>query len=99
MPPNGEIQEMSTRKNSEKSETVINTWVSIIKQQWKKITEIPEEHDFLTWGIQTFVRKVKPFVRKYYITGLITQFVVINIALLRVLFCNHQLFSNCPHYC
>ena len=48
MPPNGEIQEMSPRKNSEKSETVINTWVSIIKQQWKKIIEIPEEHDFLT---------------------------------------------------
>ena len=99
MPPNGEIQEMSPRKNSEKSETVINTWVSIIKQQWKKIIEIPEEHDFLTWGIQTFVRKLKPFVRNYYINGLITQFVVINIALLRVLFCNHQLFSNCPHYC
>ena len=28
----------------------------------------PQEHDFLTWGIQTFVRKVKQFVKKYYIT-------------------------------
>ena len=42
------------------------------------------------------VRKVKQFVRKYYITWLITQFVVIDIAPLTVLFCNHQLFSNWP---
>ena len=27
--------------------------------------ETPQEHDFLTWGIQTFVRKVKQFVKKY----------------------------------
>ena len=59
------------------------------------MAEIPQEHDFLTWGIQTFVRKVKQFVRKY-IIWLITQFVVIDIAPLTVLFCNHQLFSNCP---
>ena len=33
------------------------------------MAEIPKEHDFLTWGIQTFDRKVKQFVRKYnYIT-------------------------------
>ena len=48
--------------------------------------ETPQEHDFLTWGIQTFVRKVKQFVRKHYITLLITQFVVIDIAPLTVLF-------------
>ena len=32
------------------------------------MAEIPQEHDFLIWGIQTFERKVKQFVRKYYIT-------------------------------
>ena len=53
------------------------------------MSEIPQEHDFLTWSIQTFVRKVKQFVGKYYITLLITQTAVINIALLMVLFCNH----------
>ena len=35
------------------------------------MTGIPQEHDFLTWSIQNFVRKVKQFVRKYYITWLI----------------------------
>ena len=60
------------------------------------MAEIPQEHDFLTWGIQPFVRKVKQFVRKYLITWLITKFVVIDIAPLMVLSCNHQLFSNCP---
>ena len=87
--------EMIPRKNPKKSDTVINTCVSIIKQHWKKMVEIPQGHDFLTWGIQTFVKKVKQFVRKH-ITWLITQFVPINTALLTVLFCNHQLFSNCP---
>ena len=53
------FKEMIPRKNPEKSETVINTWVSGIKQHWKKMAEITQEHDFLTWGIQTFVRKVK----------------------------------------
>ena len=60
------------------------------------MAEILQEHDFLTWDIQTFVRKVKQFVGKCYITWLITQVVVIGIAPLTVLFCNHQLFSNCP---
>ena len=32
------------------------------------MAEIPQERDFLTWGIQPFVRKVKQFVRKYHIT-------------------------------
>ena len=33
--------------------------------------EIPQKRDFLTWSIQNFVRKVKQFVIKYYITWLI----------------------------
>ena len=45
----------------------IKTYAPSIKQHWKKIAEIPEKHDFLTWSIQNFVRKVKQFVRKYYI--------------------------------
>ena len=59
------------------------------------MADIPQEQDFLTCGIQTFVRKLKQFVRKYHITSLIAQFVVIDIAPLTVLFFNHQLFSNC----
>ena len=58
--------------------------------------EISQEHDFLTWGIQIFVRKVKQCVRKYYITWLITQFVAIDIAPLRVLFCNHPFWDKSP---
>ena len=60
------------------------------------MADIPQEHDFLTWGIQAFVRKVKQFVRNYYITWLITQFVVIDTAPLTELLCNYQLFSNSP---
>ena len=60
---------MIPRKNNpKKSETVINTCVSLIKQHWKKMAEIPQKHDFLTWSIQNFIRKVKQFVREYYIT-------------------------------
>ena len=55
-------------KKPKKSETVINIRVSIIKQHWKKMAEIPQECNFFTWSIQNFVRKVKQFVRKYYIT-------------------------------
>ena len=32
------------------------------------MAEIPQKHDFRTWSIQNFVRKVKQFVRKYYST-------------------------------
>ena len=53
------FQVMIPRKNPEKLESVINTCISIIKQHWEKMAEIPQEHNFLTWGIQTFVRKVK----------------------------------------
>ena len=49
-----------------KSETVIKT--SLIKQHWKKMAEIPQKGDFLTWSIQNVVSKVKQFVRKYCIT-------------------------------
>ena len=65
------------KKKLKKLETVINTCVSIIKQQWKKMAEIPQECDFINWSIQNFVRKVKQFVKKYYIASLITQFVAI----------------------
>ena len=34
------------------------------------MAEILEKHDFLTWSIQNFLRKVKQFVRKHYITWL-----------------------------
>ena len=34
------------------------------------MAEIPREHDFLR-SIQNFVRKVKQFLRKYYITWLL----------------------------
>ena len=44
-------------KNLEKSETDIKTCVSIIKQHWKKMVEIPQECDFFTWNIQNFVKK------------------------------------------
>ena len=56
---------MIPRKKSKKSETVVNTWVSLKKQHLKKMAEIPQKHDFLTWSIQNFARKVKQFVRKY----------------------------------
>ena len=32
------------------------------------MADITQEQDFLTCGIQTFVRKLKQFVRKYHIT-------------------------------
>ena len=58
-------------KNQKKSESVINNCISIIKQYWKTMTKAPQKRGFLlTWSIQKFVRKVKQFVRKYYITWL-----------------------------
>ena len=35
------------------------------------MAEVTQKRDFLTWSIQSFLRKVKEFVRKYYITWLI----------------------------
>ena len=58
---------MIPRKNPKKWK-LINTCVSLIKQHWKKMAEVPQKHDFFTRNIQNFVRKVKQFVRKYYIT-------------------------------
>ena len=37
----------------------------------KKMTEFPQKLNFLSWSIQVLVKKVKQFVRKYYITGVI----------------------------
>ena len=65
------FHEMICRKKKQKKqilETVINTCVPIIKQHWKKMVEIPQECDFITWRVQKFVRKMKQFVKKYYIT-------------------------------
>ena len=56
------FQDMILRKKQKKLETVINTCASLIKQHWKKMSEIPQKRDFLTWGIQNFIRKVKQFV-------------------------------------
>ena len=90
-------------KKFKKSETVINTCASIIKQHWKKMQETPQECDFLTCSIQNLVRKVKQFVRKYYISWIITQLVAINIALLKCYFATAHCFlitcsliCNCP---
>ena len=54
------------------------------------MVESPQECDFITWSNQNFVRKVKQFVKKSYITWFTTQLVVIDIAPLTVL------FYNCP---
>ena len=51
-------------KKTPKSETIIDNCVSLIKRHWKKITEIPQTRDFLTWSIQNFIRKVKHLVKK-----------------------------------
>ena len=58
-------------RNLEKLKRVIDTCVSIIKEHWKKMAEIPQELDFLIWSINNFVIKVKLFVsRKYHTTWL-----------------------------
>ena len=59
---------MIPRKKPKRLETIINTCVSLIKQHWRKMLEVPQKSDFLTWSIQNFVGNVKQFVRKYYIT-------------------------------
>ena len=45
------FQEMIPREILEKSEIVINTCVSVIKQHGKMMAEIPQESDFITWSI------------------------------------------------
>ena len=37
------FQEMIPRKKQKKSGTVINTCISLIKQLWKKMAEIPQK--------------------------------------------------------
>ena len=56
-------------KNQKLSSILVT--VSLIKQHWKKMTDIPQKRDFCTWSIHSFVGKVKQYVRKYYITYLI----------------------------
>ena len=63
------FRKKTLQEKTKKMKTVIiNTCVSLRKQHWTKMAEIPQKRDFLTWSIQNFVRKVKQFVRKYYIT-------------------------------
>ena len=61
------FQKMIPRKKNSK-----NLKLSLILVFHSKTTlekeEIPQKHDFLTWSIQNFLRKVKQFVRKYDIT-------------------------------
>ena len=78
------FHEMIHRKNPWKLETVIKTCFSVIKQHWKKMEQSPQ-------SMQNFVRKMKQFVKKYYITWLTTQLVVIEIAPLTLVFCNWAL--------
>ena len=65
-------------RNLEKLKRVIDTCVSIIKEHWKKMAEIPQERDFLIWSINNFVIKVKLFVCQqkisyYLIKGTLTD--------------------------
>ena len=59
-PPKNEAPFMKIipRKKPKKSETVINTCVSLIKRYQQKMGEIPHKHDFLTWNILKFIRKI-----------------------------------------
>ena len=43
---------MIPRKKPQKSEIVINTCDSLIKQHWEKMTKIPQKRDFLTWNVK-----------------------------------------------
>ena len=44
------FQEMIPRKKQKKSETAINSYVSLMKKHWKKMAEIPEKHDIFSPG-------------------------------------------------
>ena len=39
---------MIPRKKTKKFGTVINTCVSLIKQDWKKMVEVPQKHDLIS---------------------------------------------------
>ena len=63
---------MIARKEQKKSETLINTNVSIIKTTLEKDGRNSTKMWFSHLKhLQNFVRKVKQFVRKYYITWFI----------------------------
>ena len=47
-----------------KSETVFNTCVSFIKQRLKKMAEIPQKRDFLTWSFQNCLVLLRNSVNK-----------------------------------
>ena len=42
---------ISRKKIKKKMATVIKTCVLLMRQHWKKTTEISQKHDFLTWSI------------------------------------------------
>ena len=52
------FQKMISRKKYPKNwKLPFNTYVSLIKQHWKKLAEIPQKRDFLTCSIQNFTKK------------------------------------------
>ena len=65
-PPSKKWFEKKTPKNQKLSSILVT--VSLIKQHWKKMTDISQKRDFHTWSIHSFIGKVKQYVRKYYIT-------------------------------
>ena len=54
------FQEMIPRKNPEKSETIINTSASMIKQHW--MADISQEQDFRTWAFKLLQEKWNSFL-------------------------------------
>ena len=52
------FQKMISRKKYPKNwKLPFNIYVSLIKQHWKKLAEIPQKRDFLTCSIQNFTKK------------------------------------------
>ena len=51
-PPMGHLPHAEVKPPFEEmipgKKTVTNTCISLIKQHWKKVAEIPQKHDFLT---------------------------------------------------
>ena len=73
-PPHWKVKPLSRQwflEKTLKNRKLINTCVWLIKQHWKKMAKFHKKHNFLTWSIHNYVRKVKQFVRKCYITWLI----------------------------
>ena len=60
------------------------------------MAEIPQK-DFHTWKIQNFVRKVRQFVRKYYLIDLpykLYNFILCHVLLKIALFCINNLSNK-----